>query len=502
MAKRDVRKPNLCETGVPGLDNVLCGGLPRNRIYLVQGDPGVGKTTLALQFLRHGVSSGETGLYITLSETKEELDEVADSHGWSLDGLQIFELASMQSQLKSETESTFYHPSEVELNRTTRVLLDEIERVKPQRIAFDSLSELRLMAETPLRFRKQMLHLKQFFAGRKCTVLFLDDQTSALRDLQVESIAHGVICLNKSSPDYGVSRRTLNVAKIRGMKYREGFHDFVIESGGLVIFPRLVAAEHHREFQHDPFATGIAGLDTLLGGGLDRGTSSIFMGPPGTGKSTIAVRYAFAAASAGEAVQMFVFDETIGTLANRAAALGIDIRPLMQQGTLRVQQIDPAEISPGQLTHLIRKGVDQEKVRMVIIDSINGYLNAMPQQQYLNLQLHEVLAYLNQQGVITIMVLAQQGMIGSMQSVVDLTYLADTVILHRFFENRGEVKQAISVIKKRSGNHERTIREFRVGADGIHVGPPLRHFHGVLTGVPTFEGPSASEMNAEIPAKS
>jgi circadian clock protein KaiC len=493
MTKADIQKSALCETGVPGLDNVLCGGLPRNRIYLVQGDPGVGKTTLALQFLLHGARNGEKGLYITLSETKEELDEVAASHGWSLDGLHTFELASMQSQLQAETESTFYHPSEVELNRTTRVLLDEIERVKPQRIAFDSLSELRLMSETPLRFRKQMLHLKQFFVGRKCTVLFLDDQTSSLRDLQVESIAHGVLCLNKTSPDYGVSRRTLNVAKIRGMKYREGYHDFVIESGGLVIFPRLIAAEHHRDFQRDPFATGIAGLDSLLGGGLDRGTSSIFMGPPGTGKSTIAVRYAFAAASAGEIVQMFVFDETIGTLTGRAAALGMDIRPLIQRGTLRVQQIDPAEISPGELTHLIRKGVDREKVRMVIIDSINGYLNAMPQERYLNLQLHEVLAYLNQQGIITIMVLAQQGMVGNMQSVVDLTYLADTVILHRFFETRGEVKQAISVIKKRSSNHERTIREFRVDTQGIHVGPPLRQFHGVLTGVPKFEEENVME---------
>ena len=280
------------------MDSILCGGLPRNRIYLVQGDPGVGKTTLALQFLLEGIRRGETSLYITLSETNEELQEVAASHGWSLSGLNTFELASMQSQLKAESENTFYHPSEVELNRTTKVLLDEIERVKPQRIAFDSLSELRLMSETPLRFRKQMLSLKQFFVGRKCTVLFLDDQTAGLRDLQVESIAHGVLCLNKSSPDYGVSRRTLNVGKIRGMKFREGYHDFTIQSGGLVIFPRLVAAEHHREFKREPFGTGIPGLDALLGGGLDRGTSTIFMGPPGTGKSTVAACHAFAAANA------------------------------------------------------------------------------------------------------------------------------------------------------------------------------------------------------------
>lgn len=480
--------PLRCETGVPGLDSILCGGLPRHRVYLVQGDPGVGKTTLALQFLLEGIRQGEKSLYITLSETNEELREVADSHGWNLEKLNTFELASMEAQLRSETENTFFHPSEVELNRTTKILLDEIERVAPARIAFDSLSELRLLSETPLRFRRQMLSLKQFFVGRKCTVLFLDDRTADIRDLQVESIAHGVISLCKSSPDYGVSRRTVHVQKIRGVKFREGHHDFVINKGGLLAFPRLIAAEHHREFKRESFPTDVKGLDALLGGGLDRGTSTIFMGPPGTGKSTIAIRHAFTAARAGEKVLFFSFDETTRTLLGRASELGMDLRPVIASGALHLQQVDPAEISPGELAHAIHKGVESDGVRMVIIDSINGYLNAMPEERYLSLQLHELLAYLNQQGVITIMVLAQQGMIGSMQSVVDLTYLADTVVLHRFFEAYGEVKQAISVIKKRSGHHEKTIREFWVDGKGIHVGPPLKDFQGVLTGVPRFQG--------------
>ncbi len=475
-----------CATGVEGLDDVLCGGLPANRVYLIQGDPGVGKTTLALQFLLEGAQRGEVGLYITLSETKEELEMVADSHGWDLEKINLFELSSIEESLKGETENTFFHPSEVELNRTTKALIDEIERVKPMRVVFDSLSEMRMLAETPLRYRRQILRLKQFFAGRKCTVLLLDDRSSGARDLQIESIAHGVLWLQRSSPEYGIARRQLQIQKIRGVKFREGNHDFIIDRGGLVIFPRLVAAEHHTKFKRESFSSGIKEFDALLGGGLDRGTSNMLMGPPGTGKSTIAIQFAMTAAKRKEKAQFFIFDETIGTLINRASHLGMDIGPYIKDGLISIQQIDPAEISPGELAHRIRNAVTRNNVRMVVIDSINGYLNAMPEENYLNLQLHELLAFLNQQGVITIMVLAQQGLIGNMQSGVDLTYLADTVVTLRYFESRGAVKQALAVIKKRSGNHERTIREMRVSKNGIEVGKPLTQFHGVMTGTPSF----------------
>ncbi|MHA3772306.1 ATPase domain-containing protein [Verrucomicrobiota bacterium sgz303538] len=481
------RRIDRCTTGIDGLDDVLCGGLPRNRLYLIQGTPGVGKTTLALQFLMEGARQGETGLYITLSETKEELHAVAESHDWHLDKINLFELSALEEQLKNETDSTFFRPSEVELNRTSQILLDEVERLKPQRVVLDSLSELRLLAETPLRYRRQILHLKQFFAGRRCTVLLLDDHSADVHDLHVESIAHGVIALFKSSPEYGVSRRYLNVHKIRGMQFKEGNHDFILRKGGMAVFPRLVASEHRINFQRESFPSGIAELDALLGGGLDRGTSNMFMGPPGTGKSTLAAMFAYTAATRGEKVHFFTFDETSETLLARSEALGMPLGSHLASGTVRLEQIDPAEISPGELAHRIRCGVQRDGVRMVVIDSLNGYLNAMPAERYMNLQLHEMLAFLNQQGVVTIMVLAQQGIVGNMQSVVDLTYLADTVLLLRYFEVRGAIKQAVSVIKKRSGNHERTIREIRVDKDGIHLSRPLSEMHGILTGIPSFE---------------
>lgn len=454
-------------------------------MYLLEGDPGVGKTTLALQFLLEGAEKGEPGLYITLSETKAELEGVAESHGWTLDKFAVFELSAIEQQLKDVSDTTFFQPSELELNRTTKILTDEVERVKPTRVVFDSLSELRLLAETPLRHRRQILSLKQFFGGRQCTVLLLDDRTtSGNRDAQVQSISHGVICLDKNNPGYGVARRTLNVSKIRGVSYREGFHDFVIKKGGVAVFPRLVASEHRVAFSKELFLSNIDGLDCLLGGGLHRGTSTMFMGPPGTGKSTLTLKYAKEAADRGEASSVFIFDETANTLVERGAGLAIDVRPHLQSGCIAIEEVDPAEISPGELMSRIRAAVEERNARVIILDSINGYLNAMPEERFLSLQLHELLSYLNHKGIVTLMVLAQQGLLGSMQSPVDLTYLADTVVLLRYFEAEGLVRQAISVIKKRSGNHERAIREFSLGQNGIHVGEPLRQFHGVLSGIP------------------
>jgi circadian clock protein KaiC len=484
---KNTNQSKLCATGVPGLDDILRGGFPRNRLYLLEGDPGAGKTTLALRFLLEGVKNGERGLYIPLSENKEELLGVTDSHGWSMDGVDVLELSAIEHQLQAESENTFFHPSEVELNRITQILLAEIERLQPTRIVFDSLSELRLMAETPLRYRRQVLRLKQFFTGKKCTVLVLDDRSSReLRDLQVQSLAHGVISMEHSSPGYGVTRRFLNIVKIRGHKYREGFHDFVIQTGGIVVFPRPAVSVEKRTERGDLFTSGIPALDALLGGGLNRGTSTMLMGPPGTGKSTLAMKHASLAAARGERVNCYLFDETLRTFLGRSKALGMDLEPHLKSGKLCVEVVDPAEISPGELTFRVRKGVEDDDVRMVIIDSLNGYMNAMPEQRYLNLQLHELLAYLNHQGVVTIMVLAQQGVVTAMPSEIELTYLADTVILLRFFEAHGAVKQAISVIKKRSGNHERTLREFSIDETGIHVGEPLRNFRGVLRGVPEY----------------
>lgn len=475
-----------CATGVEGLDVILKGGLPKNRLYLVKGDPGVGKTTLAMQFLMEGVRNGETGLYITLSETKDEIMVVAQSHGWDLSDINLYELSTIEEKIRHDTESTFFHPSEVELNRTIAALIDEVKRVNPARVVFDSLSEMRMLADTPLRYRRQILQLKQFFAGRDCTILLLDDRSSNSHDLQVESIAHGVLTLTCASSGYGVAQRQLHVVKIRGSQFLEGTHDLILKKGGMEIFPRLVPGDTQRDFAREDFPSGIAELDLLLGGGLGRGTSTIFMGPPGTGKSTLTLQFALKAAAQGERVLLFVFDETVGTLLDRSAKLGMDLRPMVEKGMIVIQAIDPAEISPGELAHRARQAVTREGVRMIIIDSINGYLNAMPAERYLVLQLHELLGYLNHQGVITILVLAQQGLIGQMNSAVDLTYLADTVVLLRFYESRGEVKQAVSVIKKRSGDHERTIRSLLVNQHGIAVGEPLHELQGVLTGVPVF----------------
>ena len=475
-------------TGVPGLDDILTGGLPKSRMYLIQGDPGVGKTTLALQFLIEGIRQGDTSMYITLSETRDEIEAVAASHGWSLEGVEILDLSVIQNAVQNDTDNTFFRPAHVELNRVSNTLTQEVMRADPHRLVVDSLSELRMLAETPLRFRRQILGLKQFFAGRQCTVLLLDDRTAGSHDLQVESIAHGVIDLLTLSPDYGILRRQLSVRKIRGARFREGYHDLNINTGGMIVYPRLVAAEHHKEFVRDTFPSGVENLDLLLGGGLDRGTSTMFMGPPGTGKSTLAIKFMYEAALRGEKSFYLVFDETLGTFRHRAKSLGMNLEPHIEAGLIRLEQIDPAEIAPGEMAHRIRNAVHHDEVQMVVIDSINGYMNAMPQERFLNLQLHELLSYLNQQGVTSLMILAQQGLLGNMTAKADLTYLADTVLMIRYFEIDGAVKQAISVIKKRSGNHERTIREIKVGHAGFEVSGPVTNLRGVLTGVPNFDG--------------
>jgi circadian clock protein KaiC len=474
-------------TGIAGLDDILAGGLPPRRLYLIQGAPGSGKTTLALQFLLTGARAGEKVLYISLSETREELEEVARSHGWPLDDIEIIELSAIDEQLAAQSQNTLFHASEVELTETTKLLLDAVDRVKPTRVAFDSLSELRLLSQTPLRYRRQILAFKQYFAGRNCTTLLLDDNSGAGADAHVLSLAHGVLTLEQLSPEYGGERRRVNVRKVRGSTYRGGNHDFVIERGGLVVFPRLVAAEHHREFSNENIASGVAGLDELLGGGVARGTSTLFSGPPGTGKSTLALKFAVAAAERGERISVYTFDESLGILHTRAAGLNFGLQRLMEKGTFHVAQIDPAELSPGELAARVQRDVEDEGTRVILLDSLNGYLQSMGEERFLNLQLHELLTYLNQQGVVTMMIVTPQGLLGNMQSPIDVTYLADTVVTFRFFEAEGAVHQAISVIKKRTGRHETTIRELTIESKGgIVVGPPLRQFRGVLTGTPTL----------------
>lgn len=479
-----------CPSGVEGLDDVLAGGFPRNCFYLVQGDPGSGKTTLALQFLLEGVLRGEKTFYITLSETKQELSNVARSHGWSLDEIRLLDLSAVENLLRPEAQTTVFHPSEVELTKVSQLLLDEVRKAQPARVAFDSLSEFRLLAETALRYRRQLLMLKQQFAKFKSTVLLLDDKLKkrGVIDPHVLSLTHGVINMEQLSPDYGTSRRRLRVSKLRAVKFREGYHDYIIATGGLRIFPRTIAAEHQIDFPVKPVSSGIKELDALCGGGLDRGTTTLVLGQAGTGKSTLALQYAVQMADQGERSMIFTFDETRRVILRRAKALGFELERHMESGTITVQEIDPAEVSPGEFAVRILHGVEAG-CKLVAIDSLNGYLNAMPGEKYLNNQLHELCTSLNQQGVVTILILAQHGLSAGAEAPVDLSYLSDTVISLRYFEAYGEVKQAIAMLKKRSGGHEKTIREFKlVPGKGIVIGEPLKQFQGVLTGVPVFRG--------------
>jgi len=471
-------------TGIEGLDHILGGGLPAARFHLVQGDPGSGKTTLGLQFLLEGMRRGEGVLYVTLSETREELRSVAESHGWDVSALPVFELAAGVEYLNLAEQNSLFEPSEVELAEITRALLAEIARVNPVRVVFDSLSELRLLAQSALRYRRQLLALKQHFTKRGATVVLADDRTSEVSDLQLQSLAHGVITLEQLAPVYGPERRRLRIAKMRGIEFRGGYHDFRIEHGGLRIFERLVASEHHEAFAAGAVPSGVAELDAILGGGLDRGTSALLIGPAGTGKSAMAMQYAVAAALRGDAASVYAFDEGLETLRARSEGLGMPTTKLMQTGSLRVQQIDPAEMSPGELVDQIRREVISRGTRVIVIDSLNGYLAAMPEEKFLIVQLHEMLSFLRQRGVLTILTVAQAGLIGQVVGPVDVSYLADTVVLLRFFELRGEVRKAVSVLKRRMGKHASDIRELTMGPKGVGLGPRLSNLEGVLSGVP------------------
>jgi circadian clock protein KaiC len=474
-------------TGIAGLDDVLGGGLPINHVYLVEGDPGSGKTTLGLHFLLEGVRQDERGLYVTLSETVAELRTVAASHGWNLQGIELFELVSSEG-LSPDLEQSILHPSQIELGETVRGVIAAVEKLQPHRVVFDSLSEMRLLAQDPLRYRRQVLALKKFFSDKGCTVLLLDDRSAQDTDQQLHSIAHGVINLEQAVDQYGPERRRLRVLKMRGIKFRGGEHDFVLDTGGLSVFPRLVAAEHRFESDHRLASTGVGMLDDLMGGGLPCGSNTLFIGPSGVGKTTTAIACTLAALRRGEKAVYYLFDEGLATLVTRARQLSLDIGPYLESGQLRVVALDPAEVSPGEFAHMVRHAVEDDGAQVVVIDSLNAYLQAMPGSKYLMLQMHELLTYLNHRKVVTILILAQHGVLGDMRSDVDMSYLADGILLFRFFEARGRLLKAVSMLKSRTSRHEQTIREFRMGPKGLEVGEELTDFEGVLAGVTAYHG--------------
>jgi circadian clock protein KaiC len=483
-----------CSTGISGLDDILSGGFPPHQVCLIEGSPGTGKTTLALQFLLAGQARGETVLYVTLSETRRELLTVGRSHGWSLDGLHIHEMDSLEESLLPEQQVTLFHPSELELSETTSKVLKTVEEIQPSRVVFDSLSEMRLLAQDSLRYRRQILGLKQFFSGRRTTVLLLDDLTAEGDDRHLQSIVHGVIHLEHLATEYGAERRRLRVLKMRATEFRGGLHDFVIRRGGLDVFPRLVAADHHTDFEDREVSSGVASFDQLLGGGLPLGTSTLLIGPAGAGKSSLCMSFCVAAAARGERSAVFLFDETTALLKTRARKLNMPLEPHLDNGLITLRQIEPAELSPGEFAAAIRRAVEGKDAagvpaRLILIDSLNGYLNSMAEEKQLTSQLHELFKYTNQQGVLMLVTLSQAGMGGAqMRSPIDSTYLADNVVMFRNFEAFGQIRRAVAVVKKRSGEHELTLRELRMGPQGISVGEPLTEFQGVLTGVPTYYG--------------
>ena len=485
--------------GVEGLDDITVGGLARGRLFLLEGSPGTGKTTIATQFLMAGASAGERALYITLSETEAELRAGATSHGWSLDGIDIFELVPPESLLDDEQQQSLLYSSDLELGETTKRIFEAFETVKPTRVVLDSLSEIRLLAQSSLRYRRQILALKHYFARSGATVLMLDDLSSEANDRTMHSVAHGVLRLEELSPEYGAERRRLRVIKYRGQRYRGGFHDFIIATGGVQVFPRLVAAEHRGTFKRIVLPTESPELNALLGGGVERGSSLLILGPAGTGKSLLALTFVVGAIERGEKAAMFVFDEELGLLFERAKGLGLDLQEMVDSGNLTIEQVDAAELTPGELSARVRRCVEKQDAKTVVIDSLNGYQASMPEEQALILHMHELLQYLNRQGASTFLTVAQHGLVGDMKAPVDVTYLADTVILLRYFEALGRVRRAMSVIKKRTGAHEDTIREYRIDGRGITLGEPLMGFQGVLRGVPELvdERPALLESTAK-----
>jgi circadian clock protein KaiC len=482
-------------TGVAGLDDVLGGGLPSNRLYVVEGDPGSGKTTLSLQFLREGARLGQRTLYVTLSETLEELSEVAASHGWTLEGINLIGLDTLSERLEEEATYTVYPPSDVELGETVKRIRAEIERLSPARVALDSASELKILSQTGARYRREILGLKQFFAGKKCTTLVLDDCTTREGEQQLQSIAHGVVRMERASREYGSTRRQIHVVKMRGVPFQDGKHDFVIRTGGLELYPRLLANNALRTTHDRSAQSGSPELDALLGGGLDCGSSTLLLGPAGCGKTTLCSHYLMTALKRGEQVAYYLFEESRETFLRRSAGFGMDFEPYLSSGKLELVEIDIGGLSPGEFSAGIRRVVEQNDARIVVIDSLTGYLNGMPSERFL-IHMHELLAYLGQKGVVTLLTIAQHGMLGSsMQTPIDVSFLADTVILLRFFEEAGMVRQAISVVKKRGGAHERTLRELKIGSTGMQVGKVLRDFEGVLTGVPRYRGKNAQLLS-------
>jgi circadian clock protein KaiC len=476
-------------TGVAGLDEILAGGLAKGRLFLLEGSPGTGKTTIATQFLLAGAEAGEAVLYITLSETEEELRDGATSHGWTFPAtFEVFELVPQESLLNDDQQQSLLYSSDLELGETTKRIIEAFERLKPSRVVLDSLSEIRLLAQSSLRYRRQILALKHYFSHNEATVLMLDDLTADVMDKTVHSVAHAVIRLEELSPNYGAERRRMRVLKYRGRRYRGGYHDFVIDTGGVRMFPRLVSAEHRADFTRETIAIENEPLNQLLGGGFERGASNLILGPAGTGKSLLTLSFVQSAIARGETAAMFVFDEELGLLFERSKGLGIDLQAMVDRKTLLIEQIDAAELTPGEFSERVRVCVENFGARTVVIDSLNGYQAAMPEEQALILHMHELLQYLNRQGVSTFLTVAQHGLVGDMKSPVDVTYLADTVILLRYFEARGRVRRAISVVKKRTGSHEDTIREFVINDKGITLGEPLTGFQGVLRGVPSLVG--------------